>query len=101
MKPVNGNDPVLIDTANLDQDDRNVEVDEFGTVIQKKKVYSMIELAQMQAIYPENLLFTYSQIYHGVSILYLIGKFIESLIRLLLRHNLLLFWDSNGNVELH
>ena len=50
------------------------EFDEFGNVIVKKRVYTVKELAAMQAVYPSNLVFTGEDIKHGGSILFLLGN---------------------------
>lgn len=55
-------------------EEEEIEYDEYGNVIVKERVYTEKELAAMQAFYPQNLVFTATDIKNGASVLYLIGK---------------------------
>lgn len=74
--------------------------DEYGNVIVKQRVFSEKELAAMQAVYPQNMLFTQENIKNGGSILFLFGKKTLSL-KLMCRDYLLLLRDPAGHAELH
>ena len=48
-------------------------MDEFGNVIVKERVYTEMELAKMQAVYPQVI--SENAIRNGASVLFLLGKF--------------------------
>ena len=77
------------------------KLDEYGNVIVEQRVYTEMELAQMQAIYPQGMLFTQENIRNGGSILFLMGKCLQTANSLLIRYRLLLFRHLNGHAKLH
>jgi hypothetical protein len=56
------------------QKDDDFELDEYGNVIVKQRIYTEKELAAMQAIYPSGILFSAEDIKNGASVLFLIGN---------------------------
>lgn len=60
--------------ADLSANQEGLEYDEYGNVIVRERVYSEKELAAMQAVYPQDLVFTTDDIKNGASVIYLIGR---------------------------
>ena len=60
--------------SDLAANQEGLEYDEYGNVIVRERVYSEKELAAMQAVYPQDLVFTTDDIKNGASVIYLIGK---------------------------